>query len=94
MCRASRAPFTFIVQIMFGSPSLSLTFSWASPCEEDGNSLANSLSSLPSGTSSSGTDGGPSSYEQELLGRPFELTLARWVPSSCSSTDLETSSLR
>jgi len=80
-CRHSKAPFTFIMQIMFGNPSLSLTFSWAAP--DQGNVLTSNPSpSTKSGgcsPSSSSTDGF-GTIDEKLLGKPFELTLARQAP--------------
>ena len=76
-CRASKAPFTFIVQIMFGNPSLSLTFSWAAPDPASQQHLSTKL------TKAMSKDIGPDSTsdwtadEDDLVDKPFELTLAR-----------------
>jgi hypothetical protein len=64
------------MQIMFGHPSLSLTFSWAAPAQE--GLMPNPSLSSPSGSS---TDGDAPLDEAELLGKPFELTLTRQVLS-------------
>lgn len=77
-CRQTKAPFTFIMQIMFGSPSLSLTFSWAAPPRSRARSEG--LSRPVSGfAANSGleADSEAALDETELLGKPFELTLAR-----------------
>ena len=75
------------MQIMFGSPSLSLTFSWAAPEQGKGFHPISSISSLVSGGSPSGSssDGEGMVDESELLGKPFELTLARQAPPLCST---------
>lgn len=77
-CRHSKAPFTFIMQIMFGNPSLSLTFSWAAPTEDSEFDFQlqpiRSLASNPDLSSNSNF----AVDETELLDKPFELTLARY----------------
>lgn len=88
-CRASKAPFTFIMQIMFGNPSLSLTFSWAAP--EHFMPITQELAAQDlaarsgSGTSVGGvplsTPSGSLGEDYDLLNKPFELTLAR---SACT----------
>ena len=73
------------MQIMFGNPSLSLTFSWAAPFPPRGEDADSRLSSLSSGQpgltlgsrSGSYTDEDFAVDEGDLLGKPFELTLAR-----------------
>ncbi len=75
-CRHSKAPFTFIMQIMFGSPSLSLTFSWAAPLESSQTDFHSPpLKKLASDSELTSED--IAADEGELLGKPFELTLAR-----------------
>lgn len=82
-CRASTSPFTFIMQIMFGNPSLSLTFSWAAPGWL--NNLPSSpsesglASALPLGSPAESVEDYATIAESELLGKPFELTLARYA---------------
>lgn len=65
------------MQIMFGSPSLSLTFSWAAPNEElppEGSTLSGQALTSPSGSLMEDdlVD------ESELLDKPFQLVLARY----------------
>ena len=67
------------MQIIFGSPSLSLTFSWAAP---DKSANASPLTLTLSRISASSEPDTPTEVafdERELLGKPFELTLARCV---------------
>lgn len=80
--RHSSAPFTFIMQIMFGHPSLSLTFSWAAPAQE--GLMPNPSLSSPSGSS---TDGDAPLDEAELLGKPFELTLTRFLAGGTNDAE-------
>lgn len=93
LCRVSTSSFTFIMQIMFGNPSLSLTYSWAAP-EEIYEELASPVESglpgnLRGSPSGSVNDEDFTIDEGELLGKPFELTLARCAAfcsqSQCSS---------
>lgn len=83
--RASKAPFTFIMQIMFGNPSLSLTFSWAAPDyfmplthELTAHDLSHrSGSGVSVGGMPLSTPSGSLGEERDLLDKPFQLTLAR-----------------
>lgn len=64
---------------MFGSPSLSLTFSWAAPLESSQTDFHSPpLKKLASDSELTTED--IAADEGELLGKPFELTLARYLP--------------
>ncbi len=77
-CRDSKAPFTFVVQLMVpGPPFLSLTMAWAADYDPS--------KPMSSETPQSQTDGSPTfsgndgDSDSELVKSPFDLCLARLV---------------
>ena len=76
-CRDSKAPFTFVVQLMVpGPPFLSLTMAWAADYDPS-KPLTSETPQSPDGSPSfAGNDG---ESDSELVKSPFDLCLARSV---------------
>lgn len=77
-CRDSKAPFTFVVQLMVpGPPFLSLTMAWAADYDPSKRGPTDSPHS-PDASRPSFT-GNDADSDSELFKSPFDLCLARFI---------------
>ena len=89
-CRESKAPFTFVVQLMVpGPPFLSLTMAWAADYDPSARPPSETPHSPEGHASFAGIDG---DSDSELVKSPFDLCLARSArtcsTSGCKSCQL------
>lgn len=84
-CRNSKAPFTFVVQLMVpGPPFLSLVMAWAADYDPSKPAHMDTPMHQAEGQAAFSPRADPDS-DSELTQSPFDLCLARWAPPFVST---------